>query len=169
MYERMTIQARWLVQRALADARRLAHRRMGSEHLLLALVAAEGPTAMLFHARGATPERVEEEVTRPAAEPEGIEADRDVLAAIGIDLDEVRARVEAAFESSLRVSLARGERHVGLEHVGLALLARSGDGVAKVLDRLGVRSDELAGAIVDRYPPRRQPRRVWSGRQRGGR
>jgi ATP-dependent Clp protease ATP-binding subunit ClpA len=40
MYERMTIQARWLVQRALADARRLAHRRMGSEHLLLALVAA---------------------------------------------------------------------------------------------------------------------------------
>jgi hypothetical protein len=137
MYERMTIQARWLVQRALADARRLAHRRMGSEHLLLALVAAEGPTAMLFHARGATPERVEEEVTRLAAEPEGIEAD--------------------------------GERHVGLEHVGLALLARSGDGVAEVLDRLGVRSDELAGAIVDRYPPRRQPRRVWSGRPRGGR
>jgi ATP-dependent Clp protease ATP-binding subunit ClpA len=210
MYERMTIQARWLVQRALADARRLAHRRMGSEHLLLALVAAEGPTAILFHARGATPERVEEEVTRLAAEPGGIEADRDVLAAIGIDLDEVRARVEAAFgvgaldrgstrrpllfvgrrraawlceqvrppvgrdaqavlESSLRVSLARGERHVGLEHVGLALLARSGDGVAMVLDRLGVRSDELAGAIVDRYPPRRQPRRVWGGRPRGGR
>jgi ATP-dependent Clp protease ATP-binding subunit ClpA len=92
MYERMTIQARQLVQRAMDDARRLAHRRMGSEHLLLALVAAEAPTAALFHAGGATPERVEGAVARLAAGPEGIEADRDVLAAIGIDLDEVRAR-----------------------------------------------------------------------------
>jgi hypothetical protein len=38
---------------------------------------------MTMHAR---------QVARLAAGPEGIEADRDVLAAIGIDLDEVRAR-----------------------------------------------------------------------------
>jgi ATP-dependent Clp protease ATP-binding subunit ClpA len=210
MYERMTIQARQLVQRAMADARRLAHRRMGSEHLLLALVAAEAPTAALFHAGGATPERVEAAVARVATTPDPIDADRDLLAAIGIDLDEVRARAEAAFgvgaldrgatrrprlyfgrrraawlcerarppvardaqavlESSLRVSLARGERHVGLEHVGLALLARAGDGAAGVLDHLGVDRDELAAAIVDRYPPRRRPRRARAGRARGGR
>jgi hypothetical protein len=206
----MTIEARQLVQRATAEARRLAHRRIGSEHLLLALVAAEAPTAALFRAAGATPERVEAALHRLAGEPVGIDADRDVLAAIGIDLDEVRARVEAAFgvgaldrgaarrpllflgrrraawlceqvrppvardaqavlASSLRVSLARGERHVGLEHVGLALLAHPGDGVATVLDRLGVGGDALAVAIVDRYPPRRAPRRVRGGRPRGGR
>jgi ATP-dependent Clp protease ATP-binding subunit ClpA len=206
MYERMTLQARQLVQRAMADARRLAHRRLGSEHLLLALVAAEAPTATLFHTHGATPARVEAAVARLAAEPEGIDTDRAALAAIGIDLDEVRARIEAAFgvgaldrgatrrpllyfgrrraawlceqarppvardaqavlESSLRVSLARGERHVGLEHVGLALLAHPGDGVARVLDHLGVDRDDLAAAIVDRYPPRR----ARADRARGGR
>jgi hypothetical protein len=209
MYEHMTAEARQAAKLALEEARRLAHQRMGSEHLLLALVGAAAPTAALFRARGATPERVEQALVG-LAEPEGFEADRDALASIGIDLDEVRSRVEAAFgagaldrratrrpllffgrrraawiceqarppigrdaqavwESSLRKALGRGERHVGLEHLGLALLAHPGDGVARAMDHLGIDRDELAGAITDRYPPRRQPRRVRGGRSRGRR
>jgi ATP-dependent Clp protease ATP-binding subunit ClpA len=196
MYERMTGEAREVCRQAMAAARRLEHRRMGSEHLLLALVAAGAPASEPFRAHGLVPERVERVVDGLAASPPGSEADRQALAAIGIDLDLVRSRVEAAFghgaldrprprrpllnfgrrraewlcercrppvgrdaqavlESSLRRSLDRHERHVGLEHVALELLARRGDGAAAVIDRLGARREQLAAAVEARYPPPR--------------
>src|SRR5919198_3075013 len=180
MYQRMTGEVREVCGQAMVAARRLRHQRMGSEHLLLALVASGARAADPFRAQGLVPERVARVVDELAASPPGSEADRQALAAIGIDLDLVRSRVEAAFgrgaldrprprrpllnfgrrraewlcersrppvgrdaqavlESSLRRALARHERHVGLEHLALALLARRGGGAATVIDRLGAR------------------------------
>src|SRR6266545_7424770 len=97
MYERMTTETRELCCGAMAAARRLQHHRLGSEHVLLALVAAPAPVAELFRARGLVPERVERVMAELAASSPESEADRQALAAIGIDLDLVRSRVEAAF------------------------------------------------------------------------
>ena len=100
MFERFTDGARHVVVQAQHDARRLGHNHIGCEHLLLAAVGAGEPAAAVLRDQGVTPERVEAEIVRTigrgSTDPlHGL--DREALAAIGIDLDVVRARIEAAF------------------------------------------------------------------------
>jgi hypothetical protein len=121
MFERFTDGARHIVVQAQKDARRLGHNYIGCEHLLLAAAEADEPASAVLRDQGVTPERVEAEILRtigrgPAglagsAGPAGLAGsagpagpadplrglDREALAAIGIDLDVVRARLEAAF------------------------------------------------------------------------
>jgi ATP-dependent Clp protease ATP-binding subunit ClpA len=108
MFERFTDGARYVVVQAQKDARRLGHNYIGCEHLLLAAAAADEPAGAILRDQGVTPERVQAEILRtigsgPGAGPAANSADpllgldREALAAIGIDLDVVRARIEAAF------------------------------------------------------------------------
>ncbi len=101
MFERFTDTARHLVVQAQEDARRLGHYYIGCEHLLPAAAAADEPASAVLRDQGVTPERVEAEILRAvgrgqAADPLG-GLDRQALAFIGIDLDVVRARIEAVF------------------------------------------------------------------------
>jgi hypothetical protein len=103
MFERFTDTARHVVVQAQEDARRLGHNYIGCEHLLLATAtaAADEPASTVLRDQGVTPERVEAEILRTigrgqTADPLG-GLDRQALAFIGIDLDVVRARIEAAF------------------------------------------------------------------------
>jgi hypothetical protein len=101
MFERFTADARHVVVQAQADARRLGHNYIGCEHLLLAAATAADPASAVLRDQGVTPERVEAEILRTigrghTADPLG-GLDRQALAFIGIDLDVVRARIEAAF------------------------------------------------------------------------
>jgi len=101
MFERFTGTARNVVVQAQADARRLGHNYIGCEHLLLASAAADEPAGAVLRDHGVTPERIEAAILRtvgrgPTADPLG-GIDRQALASIGIDLDVVRARVDAAF------------------------------------------------------------------------
>jgi ATP-dependent Clp protease ATP-binding subunit ClpA len=104
MFERFTDGARHVVVQAQHEARRLGHNYIGCEHLLLAASESGEPAAAVLRDQGVTPERVEAEILRTigrganagSADPlQGL--DREALAAIGIDLDVVRARLEAAF------------------------------------------------------------------------
>jgi len=79
---------------ALEHAHRLGHRYLGTEHLLLAVASGSHPAGAILRDHGVTPERVEQEIR--AGLFGGL--DRDALAAIGIDLDTVRARAEESFE-----------------------------------------------------------------------
>jgi hypothetical protein len=79
---------------ALEHANWLGHRHLGTEHLLLAVASADHPAGVIFRDHGVTPERVEQEIR--AGLFGGL--DRDALAAIGINLDTVRARAEESFE-----------------------------------------------------------------------
>ncbi len=101
MFERFTGTARHVVVQAQEDARRLGHNYIGCEHLLLAAAAAAEPASTVLRDQGVTPERIEAAILRTvgrgqAADPLG-GIDRQALAFIGIDLDVVRARIEAAF------------------------------------------------------------------------
>jgi ATP-dependent Clp protease ATP-binding subunit ClpA len=114
MLERFTDSARHLLVQAQHEARRLGHNYIGCEHLLLAAAGLAEPAGAALRDQGITPERVEAEIVRTvgrgqAADPDGRAADptvrgdplhgldREALASIGIDLDVVRARLEAAF------------------------------------------------------------------------
>ncbi|MBO0828332.1 MAG: hypothetical protein J2P24_11185 [Streptosporangiales bacterium] len=114
MFERFTDEARAVVVRAQADARLLHHGHVGCEHLLLAAAEGETPAGQALRDLGCTPEAVRTQLSALRA---GAAAsyDRDALASIGIDLDAVRERVEAAFgPGALERPPVEGGRRFGL-------------------------------------------------------
>lgn len=103
MFERFTPDARAVVIHAQQHARRLGHRYVGCEHLLLAVAGTEQAAGAVLRERGVTADRVEQQIVHKIGLGAGAglfaDLDRDALAAIGIDLDAVRARIEARFGS----------------------------------------------------------------------
>ena len=101
MLERFTGDARDVVTGARESALRLGHDWIGCEHLLLALTTTGGEVGIILRDQGITAERVTREAVRLAGAGRGASLsdilDRDALASIGIDLDAVRDKVEAAF------------------------------------------------------------------------
>jgi len=113
MMERFTDDARLIVRHAVEHARRLGHRYVGPEHLLLAAVSTAPPAGEIMRAAGVTPDLVEEEMVRIMGLGAGASLfgglDRDALATIGIDLDAVRARIEASFGQQALERAARAQ------------------------------------------------------------
>ena len=168
MFERFTQDARQTVTRAQEEARGMRCRHIGTEHLLLALLAQEGtPAQRVLAAQGLTHEAAAAAVAGHLGPDE---LDAGALSTLGIDLDAVRESVEAAFgkgaldqparrpcrdgasrghipftprakkvlELALRESLALKHRYIGSGHVLLGLL-REGEGLAmKVLADHGI-------------------------------
>ncbi len=101
MFERFTAEARQIVVQAQADARRFGHGYIGCEHLLLAAASTGEPASAVLRDHGVTPERIEAEILHIVGrghETDPVSGlDREALAAIGIDLDVVSARIEAVF------------------------------------------------------------------------
>jgi hypothetical protein len=125
-----------LVQ-ALGHAGRRTRRYVSGEHLMVVLASAlhpypepGRPARAVLHEYGATVQDVEEEIARRAG-PGAVllgGLDRDALAAIGIDLDAVRARIESSFgPEALTRAVRREPRPSGLKgHPSkLMLLARA--------------------------------------------
>ncbi|HEV7207642.1 MAG TPA: Clp protease N-terminal domain-containing protein [Mycobacteriales bacterium] len=109
MFERFTDEARAAIVAAQIHARRLGHHYIGCEHLLLAVAASEGETGRILRAAGLAPTAVEAETLRLLGTPGGT-LDRAALAAIGIDLDVVREKIEASFGPQALAPRARHTR-----------------------------------------------------------
>ena len=101
MFERFTGDARAAVAQSEVQARRLGHRYIGCEHLLLAAASTAEPASAALREHGVTPAGVETEIVRLVGLGRAANlfsaSDREALASIGIDLDVVRARIEATF------------------------------------------------------------------------
>jgi ATP-dependent Clp protease ATP-binding subunit ClpA len=97
MFERFTDRARQVAIDAQAEARRLGHGRVGTEHILLGLLKGDGVAAQVLAGLGITPDAVERQVKAEVGRGPLGAGDAEALGAIGIDLDEVRRRVEASF------------------------------------------------------------------------
>ncbi|WP_454041209.1 Clp protease N-terminal domain-containing protein [Cellulosimicrobium sp. Marseille-Q8652] len=150
MFERFTSDARATVVTAQEVARRRGAASIDTVHLLLALAAQDGIATRALTAVGVT--AVDLERLAAATEPDH-DLDADALAAVGIDLDAVRARTDAAFgpgaldragrrgrrghvpftkeakktlELSLREAVHEGSRSIDSGHVLLALLRVDG-------------------------------------------
>jgi ATP-dependent Clp protease ATP-binding subunit ClpA len=86
---------------ASVESRRLGHDYVGSEHVLLALADhRDGRAAAVLRHLGVTADDVRADILAVVGEGFGAPTariDRDALAALGIDLDEVRRRIEATF------------------------------------------------------------------------
>jgi ATP-dependent Clp protease ATP-binding subunit ClpA len=180
MFERFTQEARSAMVGAQDEAKDLGHNYLGTEHLLLGVLGrSEAPGARLLRRWEITVEETRERVVVLIGRGDP-RLDAEALASIGIDLDEVRRRIEAAFgegalarrggrrgfvpgpwlpftpkakkalELALREALSLGHPHVGSEHVVLGLL-REGEGVAaKLLVERGARLDEARDMVTGR-------------------
>jgi ATP-dependent Clp protease ATP-binding subunit ClpA len=154
MFERFTAGARAVVVQAQEHARRLGHGYIGCEHLLLAAASTGEPAGAALREQGVTPARVEAEIVRRAGlgQAAGLFSalDRDALASIGIDIDAVRAQIEAAFGPGALTrtgsGTCRGSRPAAPKGP-LALLRRS-RGAGRGRDATaGARSARPAGHI----------------------
>ena len=98
---RMLPTARDFLGQASEESRRLGHDYVGSEHLLLALAGeGGGRAAAVLRRLGVTADDVRADILADIGTGFGAPAariDRDALATLGIDFDEVRRRIEATF------------------------------------------------------------------------
>jgi len=126
MFERFTQDARQVVMAAQLQARGLQHDRIGTEHLLLAMLTQpRSVAARSLHGHGLTLGRATQAVIAFRCDPAGVDLDAEALRAIGIDLDAVRARVEASFgEGALGIAGTTG-RGTGRRRSGAGHLAFS--------------------------------------------
>jgi ATP-dependent Clp protease ATP-binding subunit ClpA len=117
MFERFTGDARAIVVQAQEQSRRLGHHYIGCEHLLLAVTSTDEPASAVLREHGVTPEAVEAEIVRliGLGQMSGLfgAADQKALASIGIDLDIVRERIEAAFGPGAFTRAVPGVRRGG--------------------------------------------------------
>ncbi len=177
MFERFTRETRLLVMGAVDEASSLQHRRAGTGHILVAMIAdTGGPTSSVLGpvvpsidaARAAL-----REVSGPS-DAGFDDLDAEALRRLGIDLEEIRNSAETAFGSGaldrtgkkrpvrrltdaarqatfLAFKEAKQLRHRRLDtrHLLLALLDQPGPTAAQlVLDRLGADRDALRYDLV---------------------
>src|SRR6266536_2406145 len=155
---------------AADDARRLGHRYIGTEHLLLGLIRhRDGSATRILQQLGVTPDEVEEALRCWLGEG-APRIDPDALATLGIDFHAVRERLEEAFgEGALErtragclgvcprakmalafaVDNAEG-RPVGDEQVLLGMLSVRDSVAARVLADLGISFGAVAALVEGR-------------------
>jgi ATP-dependent Clp protease ATP-binding subunit ClpA len=98
MFERFTRQAREVVLQARTEAQSLHHDHIGPGHLLLGVLGQpDAPGAATLVRLGVTAEVLRQEVAHVVVTSDLGAADADALETLGIDLDEVRRRVEKTF------------------------------------------------------------------------
>lgn len=120
MFERFTDRARRVVVLAQEEARGLQHNYIGTEHILLGILAeGNGIGAQALNAAGVTSQKAHEyvnEVVKPGnASPSGHIP--------------FTPRAKKVLELSLRESLQLGHDYIGTEHILLGVL-REGEGIA---------------------------------------
>ncbi len=158
MFERFTDQARRVVVMAQEEARLLGHGHIGTEHILLGLLAegdglAAQALASLEISLDAAREQVAEIIGEGAGQPSGHIP--------------FTPRTKKVLELSLREAQRLGDSYIGTEHILLGM-AREGEGVGvQVMDRLGASTDRVLAQVqmTKRAAPGEELRRVSAGRQ----
>jgi cytochrome c553 len=145
MFERFTQGARRAVVLAQEESRALRHPYIGTEHLLLGLIAeGEGVAAQALADAGATAPRVAEQIV--------------TLVGMGPTVPEghipFTPRAKAALEKSLRVALEMRHNHIATGHVLLGILRVPDSLACRVLYELGVDPHGLYNFMAPRMAVR---------------
>jgi ATP-dependent Clp protease ATP-binding subunit ClpC len=138
----VTAPARMAVRLARQEARAMGAGIVGTEHLLIGVMrSGDHRAARILEDMG-----ISVDDARAAAQPTLVDgAPRGEPA--GTDGFSTYAR--AVLEQSLREAVARGDAHIGPEHLLLALLRDDVGGAARTLGELGVDPDAIRERLVD--------------------
>jgi ATP-dependent Clp protease ATP-binding subunit ClpC len=139
MFERFTERARRVVVLAQEESRLLGHNYIGTEHLLLGLLAEQqGVAARALRSLGITLDAAREQV-------------REI---IGPGQQEVRGhipftpRAKKILELSLREALKLGSEVISTEHLLLGLVDEGAGVGAQILERLGAAAPAVREAVI---------------------
>lgn len=114
MFERFTRGARDAIVRAQIEARYLGDGRIGTEHILLGVLASTGPAAAALEEAGLSLPEVRALLPTMARKTSfSGEPDPGALAAIGIDIEEIRRSVEDAFGPGALESTTAAQSRLG--------------------------------------------------------
>jgi ATP-dependent Clp protease ATP-binding subunit ClpA len=105
MFERFTDKARKVVSLALAKAKEQGDDQIRPAHMLYGVAATDGVAARALTALGVDAAAVEREIGRTSGASSGplgprdeaVDADAEALATIGIDVDEIKRKIEERF------------------------------------------------------------------------
>ena len=142
MFERFTQRARQVMVLAQREATEMHHGFIGTEHLLLGLVAeGEGIGAKALEASGITTEKVRATV-------KGLIGDLPTTD-VKSGSPPFTPRSKKVLELSLREALQMGHNYIGTEHILLAVI-REGEGVgAKALVELGASLADVRQKVIE--------------------
>jgi ATP-dependent Clp protease ATP-binding subunit ClpC len=136
--DRFTKRARHVLTHAQEEARRLNHRYIGTEHILLGLVAEEGGVAMrVLQELGISAEEIRDAIERTVG--------RGPRPIVGQPTLTPRTKrvIEVAVEEARRL----GHHYIGTEHLLLGLVSE-GEGIAiDVLRRLGAAPEQVRDQV----------------------
>ena len=175
MFEIFTEAAKRSLVLGQDEAITLGHDFIGTEHLLLGLLGVpDGLAGQVLAASGVTADRTRSEAVGMLAAAGVTGASSrgpvDALAAIGIDVEEIRQRADATFgpgefqfprpaytseakkaiEQSVSEAQSLGHDYVGTEHMLLGLLA-AGEGIGvRILTAVGADLDALRAGLLAR-------------------
>jgi ATP-dependent Clp protease ATP-binding subunit ClpA len=112
MFERFTKDARQIVVRARQEADELRHPLVGTEHLLLAMLAGSGTATDVLRDAGVELPAARAELARlvESTPPLMDEEDAEALRSVGIDVDAVLARILESFGPDALVPPAQARR-----------------------------------------------------------
>jgi ClpA/ClpB-like protein len=137
-FQRFNNEARRVVVTAQTQARELRHPYIGSEHLLLALLAAEDNSAKkALEALG---------VTVKSARPKILE-ELGTGTASGSSHMPFKKEAKIALELALRESIRLGHDYIGSEHVLLGLV-RADNRAVELLKNLGVTREQVVDEVT---------------------
>jgi transposase-like protein len=128
----VSAEARRAVKFAREEAERLGQPAVGTEHILLGILRCpETHAVAALSAEGITLDAARAclQTTMPGIPPSG-------LARLEDDHDAVSSHARRILEGSRREALRRGDGHIGVEHLLLALLADSRNGAVQTLEEL---------------------------------
>ena len=137
LFARLGDEARRVLSVAQQEARALGHNYLGTEHVLLGLLAAsDGAAAQALTTLGASPERVRERLLQIVGQGVASEPARCTPAPANPDLSEwamrLTPRAKWGFELSCRAADRLGDADVGAAHLLLGLLDE-GEGVGPMI------------------------------------
>ena len=156
----VTAPARMAVRMGRQEARAMGSDVVGSEHLLLGILrCGEQRAAKVLAEMG-----VAIEDARIAAQPTLIDGQGHSEPA---GKDGISAYARSVLEQSLREAIARGEGHIGVEHLLLALLREEVGGAARTLAELGVDPDVVRERLAGTTRTERRTVRPARAGQRG--
>jgi hypothetical protein len=139
MFERFTDRARKVTVDAQAEARRLGHGHIGTEHLLLGLLGEpESVGTRALVALGLSLDGLRAEVERAAGRGEGSPTGHIAFT----------PRAKKVLELSLREALALGHNYIGTEHILLGLVREDEGIAAQVLAGHGADLDQARQEVV---------------------
>ena len=140
-FDKFTDKARKVLVLAQDEARGLRQPYVGTEHILLGLIQEkEGLAAQALERLNIKYDAVVQAIRQVVT----IDESADVSGHLSFT-----PRVKRVLENSLREAMQMGQSYISTEHLLLGIV-REGEGTAlDVLDRLGVKGDDIRGALND--------------------